>query len=230
MTTWNTQPVRRSPGSHDDMDRDLLVSRLAEDRAGDAEWSALRALASADPSVWTDVQLAARQARALERALEPAALAAQRLPMPTLSVDLPARTDVIGRIGIGSARATLGWLVAAAVALGWGSQWLTPLTGPAANTASLAPVIRTPDAALNEYLDLGKKAGRVVAEMPERIVLESRPAPDGNGYEVLYVRQVLERATVGPDDLYKLGIKEDGRTTLVPAGSPPAPRSGPPAM
>ena len=151
--------------------------------------------------------------------MAPAVAIAEGVAMPTLSVDMQAKPVVIGSIG---PRTALGWLVAALLALGWGAQWLTPGSATSGNAANmLAPLTRTADAALNEYLDLGKKSGRVVAEMPERIVLESRPAADGNGYEVLYVRQVLERATVSADDLYKLGVKEDGRTMLVPAGPPP---------
>ena len=225
MAPWNGQRVRLSagPGPLEDIDRDVLVTRIIDARAADADWTALRDLASKDPAIWNELQEATRQAKALERALEPVAAAAERVAMPTLSVDIASPPVVIGRIGMGGARSTLGWLVAALVALGWGAQWLAPGTGTpnASNEANmLAPLTRSADAALNEYLDLGKKSGRVVAEMPERVVLESRPAPDGNGYEVLYVRQVLERATVSAGDLYKLGVKEDGRTMLVPAGQP----------
>ncbi len=221
MTPWNGQRVRLSagPGPLEDIDRDVLVTRIIDARASDTDWSALRNLAAADPAIWTELQEATREAHALERAMAPAAAIAEGVPMPTLSVDMQARPVVIGRIG---PRSALGWLVAALVAVGWGAQWLAPGSAGSGNAANmLAPLSRTADAALNEYLDLGKKSGRVVAEMPERIVLESRPAADGNGYEVLYVRQVLERATVSAGDLYKLGVKEDGRTMLVPAGPPP---------
>ena len=53
-------------------------------------------------------------------------------------------------------------------------------------------------------------------EMPTRVLVESRPADGGNGYEVLYLRQVLERTVV--PDLYRFdGRDERGVATLVRA-------------
>ncbi len=230
MAPWNGQVARLSAGTGplEEIDRDVLITRIIDARAGAADWKVLRDAAAQDAGVWADLEQATCEARALERAMAPVAAAADGVDLPTLTVDVAARPVVLARIG-------LGWLVAALVALGWGAQWYAPLGGAggwgSGNVASLGLPARTADAALNEYLDLGRKAGRVVAEMPERVVLESRPSDDGKGYEVLYLRQVLERAVVGPEDLYKLGVKEDGRTMLIPAGAPAvAGRPGGPAM
>ncbi|MFN0012041.1 MAG: hypothetical protein ACKVS8_10400 [Phycisphaerales bacterium] len=234
MAPWNGQVARLSAGTGplEEIDRDVLITRIIDARAGAADWKALRDAAAKDAGVWTDLEQATCEARALERAMAPVAAAADGVNLPTLSVDVAGAPVVVGRIGFGGARTGLGWLVAALVALGWGAQWFSPMGGGGGgNVAILGPLGRTADAALNEYLDLGKKAGRVVAEMPERVVLESRPSEDGKGYEVLYLRQVLERAVVGPEDLYKLGVKEDGRTMLIPAGTPAAAgKPGGPAM
>ena len=50
--------------------------------------------------------------------------------------------------------------------------------------------------------------------MPERVLIETRPSETGRGYELLYLRQILERTVV--PDLYKFyGQDEMGRPTLV---------------
>ena len=50
--------------------------------------------------------------------------------------------------------------------------------------------------------------------MPRKILMEAQPAADGNGYEVVYIRQILERARV--NDIYRFSQDETGRATPVP--------------
>jgi hypothetical protein len=81
---------------------------------------------------------------------------------------------------------------------------------------------------INQYVQVGQQEGKVVSMLPQFIVLESRPvtSSDGKpaGHEVLYVRQVLERAVV--DDVYRLGKSDTGQPVLVPANMPGGPRPG----
>lgn len=64
------------------------------------------------------------------------------------------------------------------------------------------------------YLQKGRESGEVVGEIPNKLLVDSKPALSGNGVEVIYVRQVMERAIV--PDLYEFaGRDEAGRPTLV---------------
>jgi hypothetical protein len=65
----------------------------------------------------------------------------------------------------------------------------------------------TADQAWNAYLAKGREAGLVVAEVPTKILIESRPAPSGEGVELLYLRQVVERTIV--PDLYEFTGKDE---------------------
>jgi len=134
-------------------------------------------------------------------------------------VDVPALA--LRGAGVDESRARriprLGWAVAAMLALALVSQMVANRGGSGIQQASLVPTgasYKTPDDAMDAYLKLGRDAGQVVGELPQRYVLETRPAADGKGYEVLYVRQVLERTRV--DDMYKVGADETGRPVLVP--------------
>ncbi len=72
----------------------------------------------------------------------------------------------------------------------------------------------TPAEALQAYFDLGCASGQVVAEMPTKVLLDARPLPTGDGYQVLYLRQMLEQMTV-PDLYHVEGEDEWGQPTLV---------------
>ncbi len=212
-------------------DREVLISRLIDCRASDADWQSLRTLSQTDVSLWNDIAMSQRQTGQLASAVAPALLAAERTQMPDRAGEtaLP-RLDALNgwpdRFSMARS-SRLGWAIAAMIALAWTSTLLAPgqsriAAGPnPGNTAGLVSV-STPDEAFSAYLDKGKESGRVVAEMPQRIVLESRPAADGKGYEVLYVRQILERATVS--DLYRAGISDTGDKVYVPT-TPPPPRT-----
>jgi hypothetical protein len=60
---------------------------------------------------------------------------------------------------------------------------------------------------LSQYIDLGKKQGTVVGELPDKIVLDSTKTPDG-ATEIVFVRQIVEKARV--DDLYRMATDEAG--------------------
>ena len=77
---------------------------------------------------------------------------------------------------------------------------------------STSLLARTPDDALNEYLTVGREAGRVVGEVPRRVLLDARPLPDGEGYELIYYRQILERSYV--PELYHFDEQDGGNATL----------------
>lgn len=205
------------------MDRDVLITRIIDGRAGDADWALLRAWAGRDGSLLADLAAAQRDAQGLREAMAPVVAAGERSRLPDMVLIGGGGAGAwLGRVVRGVRGGGLGWAVAAALVVAWAGGWLkSPAQGGAMNTAGIVPVNTNADDVLQKYMDLGRQQGRVIAELPERVVIESRPSPDGKGVEVLYLRQLLERATVS--DVYKVGLNDAGQRVLVPTSSPAAP-------
>jgi hypothetical protein len=107
----------------------------------------------------------------------------------------------------------------------------TPANSPAGNNvASVIPAgwtLNTPDDAVNAYLDIGRKSGNVVGELPSRVVVNSQPVLLDGGQQavrVMYIRQFVEQTVV--TDLGRMTTDEAGRPIVVPM-SPVVPVSGP---
>jgi hypothetical protein len=64
---------------------------------------------------------------------------------------------------------------------------------------------QTPDQLMQAYLREGATAGRVIDQLPLQ-TLSTRRAPDGDGFDVVFVRSLVERArvkqlmTLAPDE------------------------------
>lgn len=202
--------------------RDELIGRVIDGEASERDWSSLRSLAQADPSVWTDLTATQRQHELLTDAVDEVGMLAEGIDLPEGELLTPAERFQRRMDGV---RAWGGWAAAAAILLVWftglpaptGMPDSSPLGG--ANRASLVPtgLPATPDEALAQYLDTGREAGRVIGVMPDKRVIESRPLADGTGVEVLYVRQILEREFVPTDQVFKVGRDEFGAASIVPA-------------
>lgn len=198
------------------VDRDVLVTRLLDARAGESDWMALRSLSRADETIWDEIVAEHRGSAALAGEVRGAIANADASEMPTLRLTgMPGSS----RPGRGS---LVGWAVAAVLALGVvGQQTGLIRTGmehrPGAE-GNLVQVPVSPQSAWANYLSAGRDAGVVVGELPERMVVDVRPSPTGEGYEAFYVRQVLERAWVS--DLYKIGVNESGKKVLIPTSAP----------
>lgn len=226
-----------------------LVDRLVTGDAGLDDWNAWRAIAADDPDAWRRLAEAQRDANALGELVEGAEAVAARVALPWDTAGRrPAVNDggTTTAAGFGFAlagtpseedarrsrsrlREALGWLAAAAaiafaVASGRGGVVTggTPNARPNDDGASVQPVAYA-DAgeALASYLELGRDEGTVVRELPQRVLIDSRPAQEGEGYEVLYLRQILERQVV--PELYRpVGVDEFGNATLEPFDPRPA--------
>src|SRR5690606_31652773 len=96
-----------------------------------------------------------------------------------------------------------GWLVAAVLALAAAMGWLRPemVNQPHPSVRTAGWTVENPEEAMEAYLTLGRQQDRVLGEIPERVLLESRPLDGGNRFEVLYVRRFIERAQV--DDIMR---------------------------
>ncbi|MBL8990899.1 MAG: hypothetical protein JNJ48_04885 [Phycisphaerae bacterium] len=207
-------------------DRDVLISRLIDGRAGAADWAALRQIASADATVWSDLAESSRLDGSLGALMGTEVARADRVELP--GSPRFGGAPIAGRIAV---PARLGWAVAAVLGLSLvgvligvrpGSTNISPLDG--GHGAALGGFTR-PAEALAAYMQLGRQDGSVVGEMPQRFVVDTRPVEGGT--EVTYVRQIVEKALV--KDFYKLGTDETGRPVLLPASSPGATPGASPA-
>ncbi len=205
-------------GGREHPDVDLLLSRIIDGEAGTADWSSFKLLAEREPSLWRELAEAQRQQADLAAEVACAVSVADAVDVPFhehASVQLRERFRLVGTWG--------GWAVAAMVALAWTAGLIGPSgqPGPSDNRASLLPTsFGSPADALRYYVDEGQKQGQVVGEVPAKVLLNSRRQATGEGFEVIYVRQIVERAVV--DDLYRFGSDELGQPVPVPVEFTPA--------
>lgn len=198
---------------------DILISRVIDGDATAGEWDELTALAAADPSVWRNLALSLREDKVLTRAMNMDVAVADSIEMPgtgerpaaLIELREPGRHPaVLARLGGWS-----GWGIAAVLAIAVVTGMLSPTPiDPGLETGSNKAQILSAADLLQAYLDQGRQEDLVIAEVPERVLIETRPVEAGGGYELLYLRQILERTVV--PDLYRFyGQDEMGRPTLV---------------
>jgi len=208
---------------------DLLISHVVDREATADEWHELETHAQAQPRLWRELAEAQRDGAALRGALRLAGDLADRTPLParlmadhddeTVHVDartLPHPTRGPQRLTLHRFGSWSGWLVAAMVALVALLRFAdSPSTIPGANPAGLGVSLKdaNPEQLREAYLTKGQAQGAVLGEMPGKMMVEMRPGPDGQGYEVIYLRQIIER-TVVPDMYQITGTDERGQPTL----------------
>lgn len=171
---------------------DLLISRIVDGEASDAEWTSFRDVASRTPKAWEQLAQWQHDHRMMCEAVGGAIAVAEARDVPAAGSALVSR--------VRSAMSWGGWAAAAAVAL---TVWMNQTGAPSrptdddGYTAGLDfPVTpRTPDEALDRYLEIGKNDGRVIRQLPDRVLVQSEPLQSG-GYEVVFIRQIMEREVV----------------------------------
>jgi hypothetical protein len=191
----------------------LLISKVLDNDAAELEWRELDAVGQANPLIWRELALAMKDHQDLSRAVNSSVAVADFVALP---MHLTGRAQDHYRLRL--VRSWGGWLAAAVVALFALVHFNNParvnsLQNPGTQQFGIIPV-STADDAWNAYLTKGRETGSVIAEVPTRVLIESRPAPSGDGYELLYLRQVIERTTV-PDLYQYTGQDESGRPTPV---------------
>ena len=196
------------------IDRDILITRVLDGEATPEDWAAFRAMAARDQSVWAELADAQQDRAELAGALAEVISVADRVDAP---VEVHAGERFNARLRLGVAWA--GWAAAAMLAVGAFTGRLGLGGAPLGGTqeAGLFPV-SSPEDALKLYFDKGQESGRVLGEMPDRVLLSSEPLADGSGFTVVYVRQFVERQQV--PDLFRLGINEAGQQVPVPIARP----------
>jgi hypothetical protein len=193
-----------------DNPKDILLSRVADGEATEADWTAFRRLAEADPALWRELAEMQRDAAELSAVVNRAIALADAVEAPAEAQIVVRFSDRLRLVGVWG-----GWAAAAALALAWATGELSagaPTRG--GEQANLLGAFSTPDAALQAYLDRGRQAGTVLDQIPAKVILDTRPigGPDGR-VEVIFVRQIVERAVV--DNLYRFGQDELGRPAPV---------------
>lgn len=186
---------------------EILIGRVTDHEASPEDWRELESLAAQDPTVWNRLAQAQRSHATLQRRVE------DELTIAEL-VDAPLREPFTGRTL--QARWTLysGWAAAALVALAWAGalgMGVRPI-GPVQPASAGLPAGLSADRLLGEYIDRGREQGRVVGELP-MLMLETRPAEGEGRVEVIYVRQLVERAVV--NTVYEVSRDELGEPTPV---------------
>lgn len=196
--------------SHADLPtrEDVLIGRVVDGEANDADWADLERLARGDADIWKRLAHAQRVHARLERAVEDAIAVAEL-------VDAPIYRP--GRGFWGSARSSMGWAVAAifAIALvGRFQQYLPSPSSvmPAQQAGFVSLNAASPDQAYNRYINAGIADGRVVGEM-DPVLLEARQSTSATGepvHEVIVLRRVVERIAGENMPVYTIHRDEHG--------------------
>ena len=207
------EPDRQEPElSGDALDREVLIGRVVEGEASPEDWDALRAIAETDGTVWADLSQTQRQHELLCASVSRVCALADGVELDGALVDpepMVRRLRLVGSWG--------GWAMAAGLGLMW-ALGINPLVsstgGPVAGPVAGQGVELAPDDALAQYLSKGREAGRVIREVPDRVVVRAEPIDDGRRVEVFYLRQILEREVV--DQVYREAVDDLGNRLTIP--------------
>lgn len=211
----NDRPMDRS-------DPELLISRVVDGEATPDDWSTFRLQADREPSLWRDLAEAQRIQTSLGEEVGAAVAQSTYVDVP-MHREIERRfSDRVRMVGIWG-----GWLAAACVGLMWMQGTPKNRTGNGIGTE--AGVMSLPQT-LQNYLNKGEQEGKVIGELPEKVLVRATPMTGSNGtgiegYEVVYLRQILERAVV--KDLYRYGEDDIGRRQPVKVDVQPARHSRP---
>ena len=203
-------------------DRDELLISLAVDGGATArDWVELASSAGADPDLWRRLGETLRDQAGFARAINCSVAVADTVDPPLDHATAPAAPDDAEAGGGLRILPWLGWAVAATLTITWAVDWGgSPPTGGDVWKTQVVPL--TAGDLFQAYLKKGRQEQMVIGEVPEKILIDSRSMPSGEGYELLYLRQILERAIV--PDLYQFTAQDElGRPTLVRFEQPAGP-------
>jgi hypothetical protein len=205
------------------LDGDLLISRIVDGEASDADWTAFRAIADREPSLWRELAEYQRDQSDLSAAVASAIRVADDVEAPVheeMGRRFTLRTRLVSAWG--------GWAAAAVVGLAWMTGQLNSRQSPVpGNESGLVQLPAqqvvdnyvkegklTPEDLYTKYLDAGREQGLVVGEVPDRRLINVRPMKAGGGYEIVFLRQIMERTRV--KQINGIGITDWGQQVPVP--------------
>ncbi len=206
---------------------EILIGRVTDGEASPNDWAELQRLARQDAGVLERLAEAQRMHAALEQTVEDRIAICELIEARALHRESSGVLMRIGTLG--------GWAAAAALGVMWwtgmqqGPQSLQPngssnvaQHGPPAGTvggeegeAQTIPVFDNydPDTVYSGYLRSGMKHDRVVGVMPDKFI--NYRANDDGTFEVLIVRQIVERRQVNRLNQLDLQADELGNPFLV---------------
>lgn len=196
---------------------DILISRVVDGVATPQDWRALEVEAAKDPSIWQELALSQREQQMLTRAASDLIARADRVELPKVPAvreHSAGEQQTILSLRARTAATWGGWAAAAAIALAFVMQQPAGTPPSTTGTASLGSPIGSAADALSEYMKRGRQDGRVLGEMPDKVLVDTVPAADGDGYEVIYLRQIVERQRV--PGLHQVTTNELGQPTALP--------------
>jgi hypothetical protein len=203
---------------------DVLISQIIDGEGDGSSWAEFTKLAGSDADAWRELALAQRDHAALSGMVNRAIACAADVELPEPGVHGGTAPDFSYRLSRWG-----GWAVAAAVALSWlGVQFSALQASRTAGNAAgvggaVVPVgefqVDSAQDAISAYKELGQRSGRVLGELPDRVIIESRPLAGGRGFEVVYLRQFMERVQV--PELYQMTRDDSGQQgMLLPVEQP----------
>lgn len=213
-------PGDTSGGFSNEVEVERLLSRVVDGEASSSDWQSFCSAAAVELSLWRELAEMQHQHAELSGEVMRAVAIAD-------GIDAPVQEEMVFRFHerVRAAVVVGGWAgwaaAAAAVLVAWGVG-IPGMSGPGPNGNREVLQAGIPGAgwtdALQTYLDRGRESGQVVGEIPERILIEARQMP-GTGasgdvqYEIIYLRQIMERAIV--PNVYGIGTDDAGRPTPV---------------
>ena len=88
----------------------------------------------------------------------------------------------------------LGWAVAAAIAIAWiGQAFLPRSPEQRVSVAGIGGAMESADDAFDKYIERAREEGLVRGDVAPPTLVGSRELGDGRGFEVIVVRQIIER-------------------------------------
>lgn len=224
MMNHNDNPL----GGFEPTREDVLIGRVVDGEASAGDWDSLEGIARTDGAVWERLGHAQRAHARLEREVDDAIALAELIDVPS------AHTLAINTFH-SRLRQYAGWAAAAVVAVAWLSyQGLGPSIGAGQVAGVQLPrdeVLRQtpPEQLLAQYVKSGLAKGRVLGEMPT-VFVDSRDLGAGQGKEVWFLRQILERIEVTDMAVVSVQMDEHGTQRFVPLpGQTPLIQMGPAA-
>lgn len=164
---------------------DLLLHRAASGTASPEDWRELELAGAGDSSIWERLALTIRDQGQLQQIADFAAARAARVEIPNINIHNHPHTRAI---------TASGWLTAAAVTM----------------ISLLAFFTQKPRLADGQNHTSNSE---ILGELP-KVLVETRAPENGSGVEVIFVRQVVERARVsGVDELQQDDL---GRPVKIP--------------
>jgi len=196
--------------------RDLLISRVVDRCESAADWDALSELEREHREVWRELAQALRCDAELRSVMASEIARADQVEiLPEIST--PELATPVHRLAAWS-----GWITAAACLLAW------LLSSPSVALKTISPEARTDNIAQvdeeatpvtitsmepSEPVAIETEASSVITELP-MVVVGTKPAENGDGYEVVYLRRVLETRRV--DQIVELTADDRGDFRPVP--------------